>query len=213
VPPVLYCPPSQLHFASHHGNFVLVADNIDERGLSIQVSPFCASSQRRSAHLRCAPCLQIATELNWTSSCQRSLAASVAECHSASSRWRPPSRTRACDLRRLACDVFATADSIAVAAPPHSVLSTYLPHCTPCQCQRSRHGSLPCSLSSPLPHQRSRHGSLPRFFTPLAAECLPCLFSTTGPSSLLLRSSHRPRFRGWGGGGGGTLTLRFGPWL
>jgi hypothetical protein len=38
-------------------------------------------------------------------------------------RWRQPSHTRACDLHRLACDVFATrvtADSIAVtvASPP-----------------------------------------------------------------------------------------------
>ena len=42
--------------------FVLVADNIDERGLSIRVSPVCASSQRRRpAHPRCAPCLQIAS--------------------------------------------------------------------------------------------------------------------------------------------------------
>ena len=114
------CPPSQLHFAIHHCYFVLVVDKIDKCGLTIQDSPFCSSSPRHLAHPRCAPCLQIATELNWTSSCQLSLAASesVAECHSAPPRWRPPSRTRACDLRRLACDVFATADSIAVAAPP-----------------------------------------------------------------------------------------------
>ena len=61
-------------------------------------------------------------------------------------------------------------------------LSSPLPH------PRSRHGSLPCSLSSPLPHQRWRHGSLPCFFTPLAAECLPCLFSKV--RRLLMGSHH-----------------------
>ena len=64
----------------------------------------CASSQRRTAHPRCAPCLQIATELNWTSSCQRSLAASVAECtallHAGDSLL---ALGLSCDLRRLIC--------------------------------------------------------------------------------------------------------------
>jgi hypothetical protein len=75
------CLPSQLYFAFHRGNFVLVAVN---SGLLIQVSPIPSLFL---AHTCCAHCLQIATKLNWTSSCQRSLAASIAECHSAHPRW------------------------------------------------------------------------------------------------------------------------------